>query len=149
MPLSCIINDSIQQGIFPSILKAGLEYELKNYRPISILPLLSKIFERCVYCRLVEFLSRTNILNNSQFGFRKNKSTTDALVNTNDCIYEQLNSRRHSVCISLDFSKAFDTVSHKILLRKLNKYGIRGVSHTWFESYLGNRVQRVRIGDRF
>ena len=158
VPLSSIINDSIEQGIFPDVLeqasvtpsfKAGSEKETKNYRPISVLPLLSKVFERCIYCRLVAFLSENNVLSDHQYGFRKGRNTSDALIGVIEYIYKQLNQKKHTVGISLDFSKAFDTVSHDILLRKLFEYGIRKVVHSWFRSYLANRTQRVRLDDCF
>ena len=158
VPLACIINDSIEQGVFPNILKrasvtplfkSGLEKDFKNYRPISVLPLLSKVFEKCINSRLLVYLSDNNILNTSQFGFRRSMCTTDALVDAVEYIYEQLNLKNHTVGISLDFSKAFDTVSHEILLRKLSRYGIRGLALDWFGSYLSDRTQRVRVGDAF
>ena len=152
---SLIINDSISQGIFPDILKracvtpvfkSGCRADMKNYRPISVLPLLSKVFERCIHCRLLDYLSNKNILNRSQFGFQRNRSTTDALVDFFEDMYKQLNEKNHTLCMVLDFSKAFDTVSHEILLQKLSRYGIRGVAHAWFRSYLAGRTQRVRVG---
>lgn len=155
VPLASIVNSSFSAGIFPDSLKhalviplhkAGLVNDLRNYRPISILPLLSKIFEKCMYKNLVSYLSRYNILNSDQFGFRKGRSTSDALIHIIDKIYNALNSREHVFGVSIDFSKAFDTVSHSILIRKLYAYGIRGLALRWFDSYLGGRTQSVRVG---
>lgn len=150
-----IINNSMLFGIFPDCLKhalvipvykSGSEYEVNNYRPISILPLFSKIFEKCISSRLSCFLSRFNIISENQFGFQKSKSTTDAILNFVEEIYQVLNDKKHALGISIDLRKAFDTVRHDILLRKLYKYGIRGVSLSWFGSYLSGRNQSVRIG---
>ena len=122
---SCIINDSIEPIIFPDILKwacvtpiykSGSKDKLANYRPISALPLLSKVFERCICSRLVFYLSIYNILSACQFGFRKNLSTTNALMNVVETVYAQLNCKTHTTRVSLDFSKDFDTVSNDILL---------------------------------
>ena len=154
VPLSHIINNSIEQGKFPDILKratvtpvlkSGSEKDLRNYRPISVLPLLSKVFEKCICNRLISFLSKNNVLSRYQFGFQKKKSTTDALLNYIEYVYRQLNGKSHTVGVALDFSKAFDTVSHDILLRKLLKYGIRGLAFSWFRSYLSGRTQKVRL----
>ena len=156
VPLSHIINDSIEQGKFPDILKratvtpvlkSGSEKDLRNYRPISVLPLLSKVFEKCICNRLISFLSKNNVLSRYQFGFQKKKSTTDALLNYIEYVYRQLNEKSHTVGVALDFSKAFDTVSHDILLRKQLKYGIRGLAFSWFRSYLSGRTQKVRLSD--
>ena len=158
LPLSVIINDSIEQGVFPDILKrasvtplykSGSEKDIRNYRPISVLPLFSKIFEKCICNRLVGFLTKYKLLSDSQFGFRRKLSTVDALLNVVEDIYRKLNEKKHIVSISLDFSKAFDTVSHELLLRKLYKYGIRGQTLAWFKSYLGDRTQRVRVNGVF
>ena len=117
-----------------------------NYRPISVLPLISKIFERCVAIRLVKFLEKHKLLSESQFGFRKGFSTTDAMEQLTERIYSSLNNKNHAISTFIDFSKAFDTVNHQILLRKLSAYGIRGLPLAWFTSYLLNRQHRVKIG---
>ena len=122
---------------------------MSNYRPISVLPLISKVFERCIYNRLLRFLRQNRILNPNQFGFQKGKSTLDALLNFVENVCSELNSKKHVVGISIDFSKAFDTVNHHLLLRKLYAYGIRGLPLEWFKSYLNGRTQRVRIGDSY
>ena len=125
LPLSVIINNSIAQGIFPDILKnasvipiykSGSSTDVNNYRPISILPLLSKIFEKCVNIRVVNYLEKYNILSINQFGFRKSKNTTDAVSSFIEYVYRALNSKEHVLGISIDLRKAFDTVNHEILI---------------------------------
>ena len=118
---------------------------MKNYRPISVLPLFDKIFEQIVKTRLNDFLSKNNILSDSQFGFQNGKSTADAVLNLTDDIYSALKENKTCCTILLDLAKAFDTVDHSILLKKLDKIGIRGPLHKWFESYLKDRKQVVSI----
>ena len=125
MPLKVIINNSIAQGIFPCALKnatvipiykSGLSTDINNYRSISILLLLRKIFEKCVNSRVVNYLEKYDILSNNQFGFRKSKNTTDAVSNFIEYVYRALNSKEHVHGISIDLRKAFDTVNHEILI---------------------------------
>ena len=123
------------------VYKAGDRKDLSNYRPLSVLPLLSKVIERCMADRVNDFLIKFSIITRKQFGFQKNRSTQDALIALTEHIYENLNNKRHTVSIFLDLSKAFDTVNHGILFR--------GVSHRWLGSYLCNRRQSVRIGKTF
>ena len=129
--------------------KSGSKQKINNYRPISVLPLLSKIFERYIYNRIVSFINKHKVLISFQFGFQKGKSTTDALLNVIECMYEKLNNNKHALVISVDLSKAFDTVSNNILIKKLFRYGIRGWPLRWIESYLADRNQCVRIGYKF
>ena len=103
------------------IFKTGSSTDINNYRPISILPLLSKIFEKCIYSRLVGFMDRYHLININQYGFQKSKSTTDAILNFVDFIYGQLDRKNHIFGISIDLRKAFDCVCHEILLRKLSR----------------------------
>lgn len=151
-----IINDSFIQGVFPDslkiahvtpIYKAGNKNDPCNYRPISILPFFSKIIEKCMANRLMKYLDKFNMLNVCQYGFRKNRNTTSAILNFVEHIYECLNNKQHALGVFIDLRKAFDTVSHSILLKKMHKYGIRGVAHKWFNSFLCNRMQHVRIGN--
>ena len=148
--LSILINDCFSQGVFPNslkiarvvaIFKEGLPDLCLNYRPISIISVLSKLIEKLTYKRLVKYLDKFSILNNSQFGFRSGHSTTHAIASIHERILENINSNKHTISIYLDLSKAFDSVDHTILLNKLSHYGIRGVSLQFFKSYLSDRQQ--------
>ena len=124
-----LVNDSFSNALFPNCLgmativpihKSGPKSSIANYRPISILPLLSKIFEKCMSTRLVRYLEKFNLICPQQFGFRKGKSTADAIVNLTELVYGALDDKNHALTISIDLRKAFDTVSHSLLLNKLN-----------------------------
>lgn len=147
-PLCMIFNKSIKSGKFPtmlksakvmSIFKGGCSSSPSNYRGISILPPISKIFEKIVHKRLLNFLIKYKILNKNQYGFLKNKSTTDALHTIFDQLYSGLNNSEFLIAIYLDIAKAFDCMSHDIMLHKLWHYGIRGTEYQWFKSYLADR----------
>ena len=153
-PLSIIINKSLESGVFPEslkkanvipIFKSGDPQIASNYRPIAILPYLSKIFEKCVSNKLMNFLTKFQILSSNQFGFLKGKSTVDAFNALTHFIYESLNRKQHCMGIFIDLKKAFDTVNHGVLLKKLELCGVRGLPLTWFTSYLRDRRQSVRV----
>lgn len=154
-PIICdLINCSFESGEFPDILKiarvipifkAGSKSSLCNYRPISTLHFISKIFERVMYSRLDKYICRFNLLTDGQFGFRKDLSTSDAVLQFTDAVYNTFNSKKYLISVLLDFSKAFDTVNHSILLSKLQSMGVRGSSLAWFRSYLSNRKQYVSL----
>ena len=155
--LSTIINMSLSMGVFPDKLKlarvvpihkGGDETELNNYRPISILPILSKIFERIVHNQMINFFEKYNLLDDCQYGFRAGRSTTQAVMNHLDYVYECLDNGDVIMSIFIDFSKAFDCIDHELLLKKLELYGIRGVTGQWFRSYLYNRQQYVTVGEK-
>jgi hypothetical protein len=156
-PILCyLINQSFQTGVFPELLKSSVVvpilkknnvYRIDNLRPISLLSGLSKIYEKVMKVRLISYLDKIEVLSKNQFGFIKNKSTEDALLNVSDRIYANLNDRNKVTGLFIDFKKAFDLVNHKILLQKLEDIGIRGVALRWFESYLVGRTQRVRVGE--
>ena len=110
-----------------------------NQTVISLLPLISKIFEKLIYNRLVAYLEKNNILYKYQFGFRSKHSTELALTFLIKHISEAFENKQYVLSIFLDFSKAFDTVNFQILLNKLQHYGIRGIPLKWFKSYLINR----------
>ena len=151
-PLIHVINLSFNQGIFPNELKIAKVIPLYkandpmlmvNYRPVSILSVFSKIFERIMYNRLLLFIEKHDILYENQFGFRKYHSTNTALIILIDKIVSAINEGDLVLGVCLDLSKAFDTVHHDILLAKLYKYGIRGKCYDWLTSYLFNRKQYV------
>ena len=155
--LSQIINDSFQNGIFPEklkiakvipIFKKGDASKNSNYRPISLLSIFSKIFEKLMHQRLYNFLELHEILFQMQFGFRNGHSTDHALISLSERIKCTLDSNRVGCGIFIDLQKAFDTVNHTILLQKLSHYGIRGTSLLWFQSYLTGRQQYVSVNNR-
>ena len=118
-----------------------------NYRPISVLPFFSKILEKIVYNRLEHFLTKHAILNPCQYGFTRNVSTEMALVDLHNYLISSLNDKLHSVGVFLDLSKAFDSINHEIMFKKMKVYGIRGTVSLWFENYLKNRTQITFYSD--
>ena len=156
-PLKYLINLSFTEGCFPQLLKLAEvcpifkkkdKNKCENYRPISLLSNLSKIFEQAMHTRIYEFLESHSIFSNLQFGFRKKYSTNHALLNIVEKIKEKLDNKTFSCGVFIDLEKAFDTVNHKILAGKLEFYGIRGVTNNWFVSYLSNRQQRVKLDSK-
>ena len=151
-PLCDIIRNSFSSGIFPDALKickvipihkGGPAEELNNYRPISLLSIFDKIIEKLMHKRLYNFLNSQDTLFINQFGFRKNNSTAFALIQITEKIKETIDKNKYGCGIFIDLRKAFDTVNHEILLKKLDHYGIRGIPLEWFRSYLSNRKQYV------
>ena len=127
------------------IYKGGNLNEMNNYRPISVLSVLSKVFERAVFNRLSQYLENFKLLSEDQYGFRAGKSTSDAIMDHLDFVYSNLDTGSIVVSFFLDFKKAFDCIDHSILLAKLDSFGIRGVAKQWFQSYLTNRQQFVSL----
>ena len=153
-PLTLIINQSLTTGIFPDKLKIAkitpvykkenIHY-IENYRPISIMPSISKVLERVVYDQLYTYFTTHHYLSENQYGFRKLHSTELATLELTDRINLELDKGNSPLAIFLDMSKAFDTLNHNILVSKLNYYGIKNASLNWFRTYLKNRLQFVQI----
>lgn len=118
---------------------------MSNYRPITTLPVLSKIFEKLMHVRLYSFFDEFKVICKSQFGFRAGLSTADALLEYINEAYDSLNDSKYFFTVFIDFSRAFDTVNHGLLLRKLEHMGIRGTTLGWLESFLTDRYQHVSV----
>ena len=155
--LTGIFNQSLLTGIFPSdwklakvspIFKNGSKSDLNNYRPISVIPAVAKIFEKVVYDQLYHYLNENDLLNNCQSGFRSLHSTLTALLETNDNWCVNIDRGLLNGVIFIDLKKAFDTIDHEIILNKLTKYGADQDALKWFKSYLTNRMQRCVVGNR-
>ena len=153
-PISNLCNRSLETGIYPDILKLARlvpvhkkesKLDVSNYRPISLLSNINKIFEKVMSLRVRNYLERSNLLYNLQFGFRKKHSTSHAIVNMVQSIQEVIKYNKVAIGIFIDLQKAFDTVNHSILLSKLDSYGICGIAKNWIKSYLFNRKQYVSI----
>ena len=155
-PLSFIINQSLFSGIFPDRLKIAKviplyknndesEENFQNYRPISILTALSKVFEKVMNLQLTQYLNVNGKFAPNQFGFRKNHSTELAATELLDRLTQDAMKERNPFSIFIDLSKAFDTLDHEILLYKLERLGIHGNRLSWFRSYLTNRTQYVEM----
>lgn len=154
--IAAIINSSISQGIFPDnlkearvvpIFKTGDRDDVGNYRPISILPTLSKIFERHIAEQIHQYFKETNIIHKTQSGFRKNHSCHTALTRLIDNWIKEIDSGKLIGAVFLDLRKAFDLVDHEILIHKLKLYHFSDRSINLFKSYLTNRKQSVIINN--
>ena len=151
-----IINKSITSGTFPSVwkeakvkplFKSGDKDDINNYRPISILPTVSKLIEKWVDVNFSLFLNNFSLLHKSQSGFRAKHSTESAMILMVDSWLKALNSGKLVGCVMVDFRKAFDLVDHQILLKKLQSYKCSDSCLSWFNSYLINRTQRVVLNN--
>ena len=152
--LAKIIDKSFTEGVFPEQLKSarvvpihkeGSRTDVENYRPISLLASISKVYEKLMHSRIINFLDSNNSLYNMQYGFRSGRSCEHALLKAQHILLESLSKKQISLLLLIDFSKAFDMVEHTILLRKLEHYGIRGLALKWMTSYLKNRSQFVSL----
>ena len=152
--ITYICNHSITNFVFPNkwkeakvtpLHKNGPHKEVNNYRPISILPVLSKVLEKHVHESLSDFLHEYNLLHKTQSGFRAQHSCETALVNMIDLWLNAIDNGKIVGVVLIDFKKAFDLVDHQILIDKLKIYGIRDDSLSWFDTYLTNRKQQVTI----
>ena len=137
--------DELKIGKITPIYKKGDCEKLENYRPVSTLPIFSKIFEKIIFSRLYNWFISKGILNENQFGFRKAHSTSHALNFSIDEIKKSLQNNKHVIGIFIDLSKAFDTIDHSKLLSKLSRYGIRGNALSLLTSYLKDRTQYTNV----
>lgn len=149
-----IINFSFETGVFPEKLKKAVVIPIykssspnncSNYRPISLLSCFSKIIEKIMKQKLLKFFNSVKFFSSNQFGFRAGFNTEHALLNFMTNVYDGINENKKVSGLFLDIKKAFDTVDHNILLNKLYAYGVRGVVHKWFRSYLIGRQQCVKV----
>ena len=150
-----LFNTCFEQGICPDIFKIakiipihkeGPKDSVSNYRPISLVHFLSKIFEKLLARRIISFFNKFSLFSRSHFGFLKGKATSDAILSVVESIYEGLNSRMHHVSVLIDLKKAFDTVNIEILCKKLEIYGIRGTPLRLLRSFLSERKYWVGFG---
>ena len=152
--LTFVINSFFSNGEFPDawkmarvtpIFKSGEQDLVINYRPISILPALSKIVERHVFLSLLSWFNKYNLLFSSQSSYRKHHSCITAMVNLVDQLIANMDDKLISSLLMIDLSKAFDTINHELLITKLSIYGVSPSSLKWFKAYLTSRRQYVRI----
>lgn len=154
IPLTRLINLCFKECVFPNILKKavvkpifkkGDKSKPDNYRPISLLPIISKVVEKCIALRLMEFLESNNLFFENQFGFRRDKSSVMGILNLVNSIIEAFHNKQFNTVLFCDLSKAFDCVSHNILLEKLRRYKLSQSSIRLIASYLENRTQVVEV----
>ena len=149
-----IFNTSLETSRFPDPWKIarvspifidGDKTEESNYRPISVLPVVSRLFEKLVFSQLYQYLNDNCFINSNQSGFRELHSTVTCLLKNTDDWYKGLDTGNLAGLVFIDLKKAFDTVDHQILCRKLESYGVLHRELAWFGSYLSNRVQYCRV----
>ena len=147
-------NSSLLESTYPHILKigrltpiykSGPDDEIGNYRPISSLPSLSKVYETLTLNRMISFVTAFSIFTPAQYGFRSGRSTTQAITKLLSYVIKAYHHKNYCVCFFLDLKKAFDSINHEVLFRKLFHYGFRGSSHDYLKSYFTNRKQYVYL----
>lgn len=155
-PLTFIFNLSFECGIYPDALKrsivtpvfkSGSQSDPNNYRPISVINNFGKVFEMSIKKRLNDHLKHNKVISDLQFGFREGVGTEDAIYHVTKFVYNSLDKNKKPLAIFIDLAKAFDTVSHDLLLEKLHSYGVRGVANDFFCAYLTGRQQRVKVNN--
>jgi hypothetical protein len=153
-PLTHLLNTCLSKGVFPDELKIarttpvyknGDVSQLSNTRPISVLPVFSKVLETIMKQQLVTYFEKNNLLSDSQYGFRSGRSTTSALLSLVKTISEAFESNDYVHLSPCDLSKAFDVVPHVVLLAKLSRYGVGGTAFRFLTDYLSNRKQVVSL----
>jgi len=152
-PLISVINQSFAEATSPEedklaivkpLFKKGCKKEMKNYRPISLLPVISKIIEKIVCEKLMAFLEGKNCFSPNHFGFQKNKSTKLALINLMNYCFDRIENGETVVGTFVDLTKAFDGVDQHILIEKVAAAGVTGSALNWIVSYLDNRKQMLK-----
>ena len=152
-PLTFLINSSLKDGAFPDVLKVAKvvpiykknkREDMRNYRQISILSIFSKVFEKIVYNKFVDFLNKNNVLTLAQHGFQQNRSIETASCRTLNYVYRKIDKGELVMTIFFDLSIAFDTINRKNLITKLYNMGIRGTILNWVDSYMSDRKILVK-----
>lgn len=156
-PLTHIFNLSVDNGVFPTMMKTskvipiykgkGSKLDLDKHRGVAIVNTFSKVFEKLASSRLIKFLNKYKFFDENQFGFLRGRSTNHAILRIINFVTNAINRGEYAVGIFLDAMKAFDSVNHSILLKKLENAGIRGSALAWFKSFLSGRNQRVKNGE--
>lgn len=155
-PFVRIINKIFETGYFPSVFKtsivipvfkSGDRQEILNYRPISLITNFAKVIEKILKIRITNYIKKYELISNMQYGFQQGKSTQDAIVSLTERIYSALDEGKPSLCVFVDLAKAFDTVSHKLLINTLEDMGFRNNALNLFKSYLSGRQQCVRVNN--
>ena len=139
----CAFTDPLKVARVTPSHKSSDSDNMDNSRPISSLPVLSKLFERLTFNRMLSFIDIKKILNQSQFGFRRGCDVSQAIAKLTSHIVQAFHNKLYCACFFLDLRKAFDTVSHELLFLKLEHYGFRGQCFDYLKSYFNNRIQYV------
>ena len=155
--LRAIFNHFLSTGYYPQqwkeaivtpVFKKGDKFCINNYRPVALLPICSKIFERLVLQQFSCHISNNNILSQKKHGFIKGKSCESALLRLSNLLFNAKRQKQHSLLVAIDYTKAFDTLNLPILLSSLRSSGIEEVAFSWFKSYLCGPLQRTKYASR-